>query len=266
VTYLHNRDFGLEVAKGNVSGHLVVNKFGRNAEVDTATDPADVWDGGMATGGDSSVWVAPTQARGHTIASSSTADDFSASGTGARTLRLWGLTDWDTAEVNEDIELDGAGTNAVATVNNYVIIHRMRVLTAGSGNTNAGEIRATATTDGTVTARISAGKGQTLMAIYGVPSIQSFYVVQWYIDVNKSGAAGTAAVELVVAPDADTDVDLFVVKHHLGLQTTGTSHVAHTFDPPFKIAGPAIIKASVFEVSANNTDVSAGFDGYLVTS
>jgi len=39
-------DFLIEVAKGNVSGHRVINKFGNNPDVDTNTDPEDVWGGG----------------------------------------------------------------------------------------------------------------------------------------------------------------------------------------------------------------------------
>jgi len=248
------RDPMMEISSGNVTGHATVNKFGRNPDVDTATDPEDVWDVG-------GIWVPPTQARVHNIASTSTADD--AGQAGALTIRVWGLTDWDTAEVSEDIVLNGQ--TDVATVNSYVIIHRMRVLTGTAGATNVGNITATAVTDGTVTAQITAPFGQTLMAIYGIPSTQTLCVTQWYIDMNRqSGATASADCELRVQEDADTGLSPFVVKHHLGVTSSGNSHVSHKFDPPFRVAGPAMVKAYVENVSANDTDMSAGFDGVLV--
>jgi hypothetical protein len=39
-------DFLLEVAKGTIPGHRIINKFGYNPEVDTGTDPEDVFAGG----------------------------------------------------------------------------------------------------------------------------------------------------------------------------------------------------------------------------
>jgi hypothetical protein len=38
--------FLIEVAKGNVAGHTVMNKFGANPDIDILTAPEDVWDGG----------------------------------------------------------------------------------------------------------------------------------------------------------------------------------------------------------------------------
>lgn len=247
-------DFFLEVSKGNFRAHSTVNKFGRNPDIGTATDPEDVWDAG-------GIWAAPTQARVHNIASSDAAD--TSAGTGARTVKIYGLTDWDTAEVNETIVLNGA--SIVATVNSYVIVHRMQCMTFGSGGTNAGNITATAVTDATVTAQISIGKGQTLMAIYGIPSIQTLYVVQWYIAMNRAQvSAANADMDLLVMESADQSDSGFVDKHHLGLATAGSSHAPHEFKPRFPVTGPAIVKVQVENVSANSTDISAGFDGVLV--
>jgi hypothetical protein len=58
MSYISNKDFLIEVAKGNVAGHAIVNKFGRNPDVDTGTDPEDVWTQG-------GVWAAPTNDGAH---------------------------------------------------------------------------------------------------------------------------------------------------------------------------------------------------------
>jgi len=51
-----------EIRKGNVRGHSIINKFGSNYQIDTATIPEDIWTHG-------GTWVPPTQARIHDIAS-----------------------------------------------------------------------------------------------------------------------------------------------------------------------------------------------------
>jgi len=247
-------DFLLEVCKHNIPYHSAVNKFGRNPDVDTATDPEDVWDVG-------GIWVPPTQARIHNLASSS-ADDASA-GTGMRTVKVYGLTSWDTPEVNETVILNGV--SAVATVNSYVIVHRMHGVTFGSGGLNAGTISATAVTDATVTAQISIGKGQTLMAIYGIPSGKTLYMYQWRAGMNRTGgAASSSDVELFVKSNADQADAGWTVKEHEGLVSTGISRFNLPFEPRFGVNGPAIVKVQVENVTANDTDISAGFHGVLV--
>ena len=46
-------NFGFRVARGDDELYYTVNKFGRNSDIDTATDPEDIWDGG-------GLWVPPT--------------------------------------------------------------------------------------------------------------------------------------------------------------------------------------------------------------
>ena len=249
------KDFSLEVARGNVSGMSAVNKFGRNIAIASGITE-DIWD-------QSAAWVAPTVARVHTIASTAAADDGPA-GVGARTMRIYGLTDWDTAEVSEDVTLDGAGANAVQTANSYVIVHRMKVLTAGGTNTNAGLITATANTDTTVTASILAEQGQTQMAIYGIPSTQKAYMTSFYCDVNKSGgSAGAVDVALLFNPEPGDAATTWLTKITVGLLTTGSSHIGHVYDPPNEFVGPGILKLAATS-GFSSADVSAGFDLILV--
>ena len=244
---------GTNVAYVNEMSNLFahVNKFGRNPDIDTTTDPQDVWDG--PTG----VWVPPTAASIHDIASDSASD--AAAGSGARTIRIYGLTDWDTAEVFEDITLNG--TSNVATTKSYVIIHRMKVLTTGASGPNAGNITATARSGATVTAQISAGVGQTLMAIYGVPSTKVCYCSLAYASLYKQ-ATTAVDVSLLVNPDPASFTG-YLVKHTLGLNSAGSSYVPHKFEPYKKMEGPCIIKLNVEEVSTNNTAVSGGFDLFI---
>jgi hypothetical protein len=178
-------------------------------------------------------------------------------GVGARTIKIYGLTSWSTPEVSETITLNGV-TN-VPTVNQYVIIHRMKVLTSGATSANVGVITATADTDGTVTAQINAGIGQTGMAIYGVPAYKTAYLTSYYSSALKAAAALRCAISLLVNENPDAQLTNFLTKHTLGIDTTGSSYIRHPFKPYYRITGPAIIKIQV-NSSSDNTDISAGFD------
>jgi hypothetical protein len=251
-------DFSLEVARGNVSGIMSVNKFGV-APSGVQTTVTDIWDRADATP-TQQVWIAPTQARTHTIASTDAND--TDGGTGARTVMVWGLTGWGTAEVNETVTMNVA--SPPVTSNSYVIIHRMRVVTSGATSVNIGTITATAAVDATVTAIIRPGEGTTHMAIYGVPSTQSAYLKRWYGSINKaSGAAGTINFRLVYNPEPNSQLNHFSVRSERGVQSTGTSDVDWHLDIPLRLAGPCIIKVQGI-ASAADIDGSAGFDLYIV--
>ena len=174
-------NLSLAVPQGKIPSIVPVNKFGYAQSGVQASD-TDIWDRADSTP-TQQIWTKPTQARTHQIKSTSFQDN-NAIGSGAWKVKVFGLTSWDTKEVSEIINMNG--TTNVPTVNQYVIIHRMRVVEFGLSNVNVGTITATADTDATVTAQISIGFGQTEMAIYGIPSIQDAYLKSWYASLNKS--------------------------------------------------------------------------------
>ena len=253
-----NTDFGLEVAKGNVAGHRAINKFGLNGVVASGVT-ADIWSGGL-TGGNL-IWDAPT-ASTHTIASTDAND--TSGGSGALTVKIWGLTSWTTTEVNETVTMN-TGTPP-ATSNSYVIIHRMKVVTSGGTSINAGAITATADTGGVVTARIEIGQGQTQMAVYGVPSIETLYINEIGYTMNKAGGATALGdIDLLVNSEPQTQLTQFVSKHPGGLQSVGNSALPITFTPPKTIPGPAIVKLQTIS-GTSSISVSGWFNGYVVTN
>ncbi len=251
-------DFGLSVARGLVTGIGSVRKFGKTDNADNGVD-TDVWDG-ASIGTPVLEFVAPTQARIHQIASTSASDD--SVGVGARTIQVYGLKTWDTAESSETVIMDG--TSDVATANSYVIIHRMKVLTKGATNVNVGIITATPDTDPSVTAHILAGQGQTQMAIYGIPSTQTGYITSYYASAVKASASLSVSVDLLYNPEPDTELTNFRVIHTIGIATEGSSYLRHEHGKvPQAVAGPCILKIRA-NSSANDTTVAAGFDAYVV--
>lgn len=259
MSHFGDRNFELEVSLGKITGYADVNKFGEALDCDSGVD-TDIWDG--ADGVTSTdVWVAPTTARIHDLVSASVNDDGSPVGTGMRTIRVFGLTGWGTAEVSEDIILNG--TTNVPTVNSYVIIHRMVGLTFGSLGGNAGIITATAQTDTTITAAIQVGEGQTLMAIYGVPSTQKIAILRSVYTVLKIGGGASAKADgtLLVKENADQADAAFVTKERF--QFVDGAPYVRDIHPPVVFNGPCIVKMQVNSNTAN-TVATALFDAYVV--
>jgi len=253
----------LEIAEGEVTGHYAVNKFGRSENVDNG-DLTDIWDAAAQP-----IWLAPTAPRVHQILSTSDEDSAAggtvAVGTGAWTIQVYGLQDWDTAETSEVVTMDGTatGANAVNTANSYVIIHRMKVLTSGAAGPNVGVISAIAASDATITAYIQAGVGQTLMAIYGVPSTQKAYMTGFYSSVERDSPVASTIEGLVVySMDVENRPTVFLTKHIWSQVETG-SDMQHSWNPYKGFDGPGIIKLQA-TADADNTHVSAGFDLILV--
>jgi hypothetical protein len=171
----------------------VVKKFGRTPDIDAADANEEIWD---ATGAYTGFLAAATAM---TISSSSAAD--TAAGTGARTVTVIGLdTNW--RQISQTVTLNGQTGVAIPT--SLIRVFRAYVLTAGTGEVNAGDIWIGS---GTITTGVPANKyagiltglGQTLMAVYSVPAQASEggLITHWYADIG--GATATyAAIALQI--------------------------------------------------------------------
>ena len=251
--------FAMAVAQGWLPGFAKVNKFGHATDCDSgiATDIWDGADGALST----DVWVPPTAARIHAIASSDVNDVAAGSGTGK--IKVYGLASWDTAETSEDVVMDG--TNDVNTQTAYVIIHRMHPTDDAVG-VNAGDITATAATDGTITAAILAGETQTQMAIYGIPSTQTLQISCARAQIVKlTGGTARIDVDILMMPDPATNAVanvLWIHKEHSST-VSGSAGWEHCYEPYKSFSGPCIVKLQVVS-TADGTQSIGSFDAYIV--
>jgi len=176
--YLHS------VGWGDLSAITSIHKSGGSTALGAAWQT--MWEGTAA------LYAYLAAASVLKISSSSTADD--GGGTGALTVRIWGL-DANYAAITEDIIL--TGQTEVNTVNEYLRIYRMRVLTSGTGLTNAGNIWAGT---GTVTAGVPAVKyammpatdGSTSMCIYTIPADYEGLIIHADLSVVAAKGAKSA--------------------------------------------------------------------------
>ena len=243
----------IAIAAGTVSGFDFINKFGRNPDVDTGSDPETIWDsGGVYT------WI-PT-ATVLKISSDDVDDD--TGGAGALTVEIFGL-DANYLLQNETITLDGQ--TAVNTSGTYIRIHRMIVRSAGANGTATGNIYAgtgnlTSGVPANIFAKITIGVNQTLMALYTIPADKAGFFVGWYATINKSTTSSVADLQVMERPDGE----VFQVKAHHAVVNVGSSHFFHKDVVTMKLTAKTDIKIECITVSANDLDISAGFNLMLV--
>lgn len=245
--YGKNEDFALQVARGQVQGHTVVNIFGYNSDVDTSEE--SIWpDGGTIPH--------PTVASVLTISSSSASD--TSAGTGARTVRVEGL-DGNYNPVSETVALNGQ--TAVDTANSYLYINSFYVITTGSGGVNAGNINAGT---GTVTAGVPAVLYDIIATGYNNRTTGHYCVPAGYTGYMTSGVITTGQAS------GSTSVTAFLKQHgpdgvlRVGaVSTLNNGSVQYDFSPPYIIPQKNCVGASVIGSAANNS-ASSFFNIILV--
>ena len=164
--------FYLAVQQGKVPGYSMINKFGYNSSIGSGAFET-IWETGNNYPWQSSAVTVD-------VVSDDTNDDVA--GTGARTLRIQGLDgSYNLAE--ETVDMDG--TTTVTTTQTFLRVFRMSVETAGSSGNNEGTITVTYTGGSDVAATISAGNGQTLMALYTIPAGYTGYLLSINISSGK---------------------------------------------------------------------------------
>jgi hypothetical protein len=240
--------FELQVARGQIDGHKSLFKFGINGAVGTSVET--VW----AEGG---TYTYPAAASVMKISSSS-ADD-AAAGTGARTISIAGL-DASYNEISETVTLNGQ--TEVNTVNSYLRISRMFVVTAGSGATAAGTIYAgtgtvTAGVPATVYGMITLTANQTQMAFWTVPAGYTFYLMGVFFTSANSTANASTNFQLIQRPLNG------VFRIQSSARTAGNGDFVLDLHTP--IAFPEKTDIEIRAVaSAGSSNVSAEFEGIYI--
>lgn len=176
-------DYEFDIAAGRATGVEIVNKFGRNADVDTASVPEDVWESGGAYTG------FPTGSA-ETVSVVSTSVNDASAGSGARTIRIIGL-DANYAVQSETITLNG--TTPVTSVNTYIRVHTASIQSSGSSNQafNAGIISVYhTTTTANIFLAMAVGTNQTNSSGYTVPAGKTAYMRRLHVSA-ADGAATT---------------------------------------------------------------------------
>ena len=125
-----------------------------------------------------------------TVGATSANDD--TSGTGARTVKLWGV-DSSYAYQTETITLAGADT--VSTTNKFARVWKAEVYTSGSGGVNADEIQIMNDASDTTLQISPAGWNSSQAAMITVPAGSTLYVIGWSASEDQAKATEVAIWE-----------------------------------------------------------------------
>lgn len=156
--------YEIDIAKGIVPGRTPVRRFGHN-DACAATEET-IWC-------NSSLYVYLTTAEQLKVSSSVPATDIPAS-TGAWTVFIKGLNA-DYQVISETVTLVNPGP--VTTIASFLRIFMARVMTAGTGGKNAGNITVENFATGNTLAYIPVGENQSHAALWTVPVRQRFVML-----------------------------------------------------------------------------------------
>lgn len=226
-------NYGLGVAKGQFDDITHVHKFGAVPAM-SQNQTGTIWD----VNDTSYPWSAFATAGTLSIPAVNASDN-------GKSVVLVGL-DENYVELEETVTVSSSA--ATTTTGEFIRIFRAYV-TNGSA-TNVGNINIQK--GGTTVGRITAGKAQTLMAIYTVPAGKTGYILKG-VATCQSGADATGDMFIRYFGQ-----DSFRVGHSFEVSGTGGEYL-YDFGVPVKIPEKSDIDIRC-SVRSNNARVTAAFD------
>lgn len=181
MSYTPSNEFLIEVVKGNVPGHTIVHKFGKNDAV-TGVAP-------LSLGG---VYNMPLSASATTLRVKAGNANDTAAGSGAREITLQGL-DETGALITEAVPTAGASAGAVSST---TFIRLFRAFVSASGtyplaigtNSTAAAVVIENGAGGTDWLTIAATMAQSHVGAYSIPLGKTGYIISWFTTVDSNKA------------------------------------------------------------------------------
>jgi len=251
-------DFLIEVSKGNVAGHSLIFKYGRNSDVDTGSTPEEVW----TYGGTYTYNNTPSIQ----YISSDNALDV------GMTITVEGLDENYQVQTLQ-VVLNGQTPTQIGTGETFVRVYRAfnSGATEFAGNvliyddTNGGVVGGVPTVTTSIKVEIRATDQQTYMALYTVPAGHTAFFLGGSISITTgASAAKSALLELRTRQFGG----VFRSGELIGIASTGSSTFSQDLHSlgPLRFPEKTDIQARVRNVSANDTGVSAYFSILLVNN
>jgi len=226
-----------------------MNKFGENPDVDTGTDPEDVWDYG-------GTYTFSTSADIDQISSSDNSDN--------QEITVVGLnSSWEQVTQTKDLTGQTGATLTTPLIRVFRAYNSDSSETAGDiyVSTNGASLSSgVPSVANTVRAMIRQEHQQTLMCIYTVPADKTAYFTSGYVSFSKGKKDATADFTW----KARAFGGVFQTKSKIGLTAAGSSTWNYNYGVSVALPAKADIEIVCEEVSADDSAVSGGFDLILV--
>ncbi len=252
--------FELLVSMGKIDGFSYEIKFAENPDIDTGSDPEDIWDfGGLYT-------YTPDTGAVYYFSSSAVADSQICS---FKVLTVDSLSgDWNIETIVDTVQGQTRLQLETSSGDSIVRIFRIENLCdAGDDITgiiyvyeSSAVVDGVPSTDSRVRAIITNGNNQTLMSQYAIPSGYVGFFHQIIGGMSRSIATGAARVSLRTRRFRK----VFKVKGRVDFVNSGSSNYYGKEIFPQPIPAKTDINLRVEEVTANNTGVFARYSLLLV--
>lgn len=196
MSYLTNKEFFVQVAKGNIPGHSIIHKFGHNPAVTNA-----VWEGVNELSG---LFYYPSIATTVRVKAGGNAAD-TAAGAGAQAITVEGL-DETGAAATEDIELAGASVSS-STSTTFIRVFRAFIADdrAGAyGGNNIGDIIVEDTAGVNDMIIITADEGRTQHCSYTIPLGKTGYLLSTIVQSKANKQSNFRLFDRLNILDATT--------------------------------------------------------------
>lgn len=236
ISHYMEGDLALNIARG-LTRASSVHKFGANPSISINTT-ASVWDVSDTI----YPWSAFDTAGVLTIPAVNASDN-------GGIVTVLGL-DENYNEISEEFTVSSSGT----TTGTKTFKRVYRAYFTDDGDTNVGNINVQR--GGTTVLRITAGKAQTLMAIYTVPAGYTAYLIKGAMTIQ---AGGDATGDMFVRYAGQNS---FRIGHSFEVSGAGGEY-AYDFAVPIAIPAKSDIDVRA-KVRSNNSRVTAAFDIILI--
>jgi hypothetical protein len=238
-------EFGMAVGWGLAKGYTRVAAFGYNPDVDGATLPEDIW-----VGGGLYPWMTASTA----LEIISTSANDASAGTGARTVLVSGL-DINYVAVTQLVTLNG--TTPVALATPLFRVNSLLIMSAGSGQVNAGQINVRDISGGTIRSIIAVGAGISQQSAYTVPAGFTLQVISNYTAITGNGSTRTADVSTMFRSP------LGFYRLPLTLTASDGHPYRHDASPGIIVAEKTDFSMRCINVSNDNSAIVAAWLGIL---
>ncbi len=251
-----NLDSYLEVAKGNIAGHSLIHKFGRNNGVGTSFEQ-------IAIGG---IYNTPqtTSATKLRIKAGNINDDIA--GTGARQILIQGLNETG-HEVIEIINTSGT-TSGTSSINNYIRLYRSYITASGTyssqiAGSHSGDItieHIAGTEDWLTIDSIGFPRAQSEISVYTVPKGKTAYL----LDYSLTSDSGKEFDYIFFKRESILDTTAPYEAMRIQFEGVGiTEEIQRTFPDPAKFEELTDI-GFMAKVGVGTADISAEFNLLVV--
>jgi len=233
-------------------------KLGRNRDIQTNTDPEDIWSVGGA-------YPFLTSSINVYVASTSGSD--AAADNGAKQVKIQGL-DENYLEQEETFTLNGQ--TPITSSKTFSRVNMAFITYAGSEEVNTGDINIgygtwSSGVPSNYISQITAGEGQSQMAVYTVPKNKRGYMLKWSSSILTGASDKAANIQLIYRENNGVNQTVRKVKDQVGLGTDSMNIFQRQNGFPDFIPPKTDVFLRVEQVTAT-ADITGEFSLVLVDS